>query len=437
MKLTKEQRFYRVYPSVVKAEEKTKIEIFSVFEKMDFKKEEYTIRIVPMEKRDLPRNEEFRIEKNKFDEFKVKPKNNKIEFEYIFHGEQEYRILFPNENNKELYDEAFDYKFSVYSLYEDLYELNPYKGDLHIHSTASDGKGAPYEVASRYREEGFDFICLTDHHKYNPSKELKELYEKTDCGLEVFCGEEVHNCDMGYFHIVNFNGKYSVNTIIEEDYENLKNKIFESAEKLNLPEGIDKREFAFRKWICDEIRKSGGKAIFPHPYWVYRNEYHTETQMTLYTLKEGIYDIFEVLGGTSVSRNNLQVAIYNELCKDGCNIPIVASTDAHDIYEETSGFNHACTIAFAKSFSEIPDRITDGLSVAVESKPNEEIRVYGEFRLIKYAFFLLERFFPVYREYTKDMGALMRLYAEEKVCLEAIKILNKRSEEYRNKFFGR
>jgi hypothetical protein len=437
MKFKPELRFYRVYPSVVKAEEKTEIEIFSIHEKMHFKKESYNIRIVPKEKRDLPRNEEYRVEKNEFDEFSVKPENGRIKFEYTFHNEQEYMIVFPNENNKELYDEQFDFSFSVYSLKEDLYKLIPYKGDLHIHSTGSDGKGKPYEVASRYREKGFDFICLTDHHVYNSSKELKEMYGKTDCGLTVFCGEEVHNCDMGYFHIVNFGGNYSVNEIIEADYEDLKEKIFKSAENLDIPAGLDNKEYAFRKWICDEIRKSGGLAIFPHPYWTYRNEYHTETDMTLYSLKQGIYDIYEILGGCTVSGNNIQVSVYNELRAEGVDVPIVGSTDAHDIYHETSHFNHACTVVFAESEDKISDGIMDKMSVAVETIPGENPRVYGKMRLIKYALFLLDNYFPVYKEYTKDLGAFMRAYGKYGDCTDGISRINKEANEYKRSFFGR
>ena len=37
------------------------------------------------------------------------------------------------------------------------------RGNLHTHSTASDGELAPGEVCRRYREAGYDFICLSDH----------------------------------------------------------------------------------------------------------------------------------------------------------------------------------------------------------------------------------------------------------------------------------
>ena len=38
-----------------------------------------------------------------------------------------------------------------------------WRGNLHTHSTNSDGVLAPEEVCRRYQAEGYDFIALTDH----------------------------------------------------------------------------------------------------------------------------------------------------------------------------------------------------------------------------------------------------------------------------------
>ena len=38
-----------------------------------------------------------------------------------------------------------------------------FRGNLHTHSTLSDGRLEPEEVCRRYRAEGYDFIALTDH----------------------------------------------------------------------------------------------------------------------------------------------------------------------------------------------------------------------------------------------------------------------------------
>lgn len=39
-----------------------------------------------------------------------------------------------------------------------------YRGNLHTHSTVSDGALEPGEVCARYAAEGYDFLCLSDHH---------------------------------------------------------------------------------------------------------------------------------------------------------------------------------------------------------------------------------------------------------------------------------
>ena len=43
-----------------------------------------------------------------------------------------------------------------------------FKGNLHSHSTASDGWLAPERVVQCYREMGYDFICMTDHWLVTP-----------------------------------------------------------------------------------------------------------------------------------------------------------------------------------------------------------------------------------------------------------------------------
>jgi hypothetical protein len=38
-----------------------------------------------------------------------------------------------------------------------------FKGNLHAHTTFSDGRRPIYEVIERYREMGYDFLAITDH----------------------------------------------------------------------------------------------------------------------------------------------------------------------------------------------------------------------------------------------------------------------------------
>jgi hypothetical protein len=46
------------------------------------------------------------------------------------------------------------------------WEKRKLKGNLHTHSTRSDGQYQPEEVIEAYRERGYDFMCLSDHEIY-------------------------------------------------------------------------------------------------------------------------------------------------------------------------------------------------------------------------------------------------------------------------------
>ena len=50
----------------------------------------------------------------------------------------------------------------IYNPYEKGGE-NSYKGQLHCHSTNSDGKNSPQEVVEAYKDAGFSFVVITDH----------------------------------------------------------------------------------------------------------------------------------------------------------------------------------------------------------------------------------------------------------------------------------
>ncbi|MYD95309.1 MAG: hypothetical protein F4Y02_16835, partial [Chloroflexi bacterium] len=39
-----------------------------------------------------------------------------------------------------------------------------YRGNLHAHSTNSDGAKSPADAVAWYRDAGYDFMALSDHH---------------------------------------------------------------------------------------------------------------------------------------------------------------------------------------------------------------------------------------------------------------------------------
>ena len=123
-----------------------------------------------------------------------------------FHGEQEHLIFIEKPDGTPILD------FNVYSLKPDLYRLRPFKGDFHIHTTGSDGQECPEYVAARYREEGFDFIAITDHRQYGPSLTAIDCWKAYRTGLKLYPGEDDQPPE-GPVHIVNLGGSVSNNEI--------------------------------------------------------------------------------------------------------------------------------------------------------------------------------------------------------------------------------
>ena len=62
------------------------------------------------------------------------------------------------------------------------------KWDLHLHSTASDGKCSPEELIDESITKGIKVIALTDHHTVNNINEIKRLGKEK--GISVISGIE-------------------------------------------------------------------------------------------------------------------------------------------------------------------------------------------------------------------------------------------------------
>ena len=65
-----------------------------------------------------------------------------------------------------------------------------YKGNLHTHTVNSDGDSTPHEVASWYREHGYQFLVLSDHNHLTDITGLNALHAAREKFL-LIPGEEV------------------------------------------------------------------------------------------------------------------------------------------------------------------------------------------------------------------------------------------------------
>lgn len=390
-----EKKVLEIYPKVFLAGKTQKIYVrtegISANEKV-------RIKVQPMEIYAVNHTERYRLdEETRYADVVMTAEGDGVySCKYDFFEEQRYDVKIWVGEDRLLWS-------YVYSLLPDLAALKAYKGDTHLHTNCSDGQGSPFEVACSYRAAGFDFIAVTDHHRYAPSLEAKSAVEKWTKTYRVFRGEEVHNRDMGYFHIINFDGDFSVNEIVENRAEYVREEVKKILASVEIPGTVaDKYDCAFRIFVAEQIQKAGGLAIMAHPYWHCYGEYHMPTATTEYLLKKGTFDALELLASDDWDGNgdNLQLALWNDIRAEGYKIPVVGASDSHSCTASWSLFNKQFSLVFANGFEEIKSSIKAERSVAVLSFNDENFLVFGSFRYVKYARFLLREYFPAYKTLT-------------------------------------
>jgi hypothetical protein len=327
-----------------------------------------------------------------------------------FHGEQEHVIVLHRDGS----DEAAA-RTRVYSVGSDLLARRPYKGDLHIHSCRSDGKEPPREVPAWCRRIGLDFMAVTDHGLYEPSREAQEAFVGVPVDLRIFRGEEAHPTG-NPAHIVNFGGASSVCELYgnEEEYREDVSRI---AERLPaLPPTVDAFQYASCLWCFGRIRAAGGLSVFCHPYWFYENHYTPSGALTSHLLAERPFDAFELIGGfyrSEADSNTLQVARYHEERQARGPMPIVGSSDAHGCNTgHLFGWYYTVVFAPSSGLTDLTDSIRGLYSVAVEALPGGVPRAYGPFRLVKFALFLMHEVFPAHDALCAEEGELMQAHLD-------------------------
>ena len=389
-----------------------------------------------------------------------------LTFTHAFPSEQEYFIdvFFTGPNGAQGRE-----RFCVYCVSEDLWGLYPFIGDLHMHTTRSDGRQCPAVVCANYRRHGYDFMVISDHGRYYPSLEAMRAYKDVPVDLSIVCGEEVHMPPVkGRYitpHIVNFGGTYSVNSLVhregvepireetenrslfgvcppimsQEQYEDM---ITSLANETDVPDDIDPVVAAGVKWVFDEIRRAGGLAIYPHPTWIC-DTFHVPDTLHKYIVENRLFDAFEVLGGENYfEQNGFQTVQYYEDRARGFRYPVVGSTDSHSSYPTNRNAYICSTIVFAqdKERESLINAVKAFRSVAVDTI-STEFRLVGEMRLVRYSCFLLKNYFPIHDEYCYEEGRLMKQYVtgteEEKAgAARLLTALSGRTDQLLKKYFA-
>lgn len=385
-----------------------------------------------------------------------------LRFTHSFAAEQEHYL-------RVRVDDAWVCQLSVYAVAQDLVGMIPLYGDQHVHTTYSDGHEQPAFVAAEFRMHGFDYAAITDHSTMAGALEAIETFKGAPMEMHLMMGEEVHLPDCG-LHVVHIGGRWSVNARVQSQMERMQRErpgmrarfpqaweegagggfpgtmaddvfrrmIWDEAEKLDIPEGLPRFTYAGFRWICNEIRNAGGLAIFPHPYWL-ADLFHADERLTAFILRSGDFDAFEVLGGESyLEQNGFQTAHYYEMRAQGYDFPIVGSSDSHANYNNPNA-HVASTITFARANDtpSILEAIRAKRTVAVDWI-SAEPRLVGSYRLVKYAQFLLENYFPIHASACYEEGRAMKAYAcgEREEGLRMLRATNGRIGRLWQKYFA-
>ena len=224
-------------------------------------------------------------------------------------------------------------------------EGNWYKGNLHTHTTNSDGALSPSEAVCEYEKEGYHFLAITDHWR------LTEL--KGTSNMLLIRGEEVDCPAKGVsFHLIALDIKEEIPHPTKDDPK------------------LDPQELIRR------IKSQGGQVILAHPYW---SALSTMDMLSI----EGYIGVevfntgclFEVDKGYSMTH-------WDDLLIRGRNVFGFAVDDAHWHHREHQPKDacQAWIMVKAKSLSteEIMDSIRKGLFYASWGPKIKDLSIEGD-----------------------------------------------------------
>ena len=173
-----------------------------------------------------------------------------------------------------------------------------YKGNLHTHTTRSDGHKSPEEAIALYRAAGYDFIALTDHYVFNPAS-------VTEDGMLVISGIEYDtgsDSKEGIYHVVGL-GMQTPPALFNTDKRP--------------PEEITQR-----------IKEQGGFAMLAHPAW----SLNKPAEIERISDAVGGFDALEIynsVSGLPYSTRPHSGEIVEQLAQDGYFFPLTAVDDTH------------------------------------------------------------------------------------------------------------
>ncbi|MBN8218658.1 MAG: hypothetical protein J0L75_18605 [Spirochaetes bacterium] len=169
------------------------------------------------------------------------------------------------------------------------------KGNLHCHSTQSDGNMAPPAVAEFYAKKGYDFLSITDHRTVTPLA----AYARED--LALLTGVEA-----------DFGGRFHMGILAPPGSQPIQDP--------------DEKDPARQQEVIDRNVAAGNLVVLHHPDWEVAEHYPMERLLALsgYQGIEVYNGIIEVMEGSPLS-----TAKWDRLLAKGRRVLGFANQDLH------------------------------------------------------------------------------------------------------------
>ena len=286
---------------------------------------------------------------------------------------------------------------------------------LIIHSCFSGcnrDRATPEEFVATAANAGLDFMSVSDHKQMAPSRRAMAFTERCACNIKAYTGEEVHLLDLHNHHLLNFGGNSDLCDFMRECPETFAQELKPYFDAIPSDMDMYVRELlATSGYLLDKIRADGGLSVLCHPFWKPAHRFYLPTDVLDYMFSQGKFDALELIGCAGPNTdfqetNQLTVAYWHSKSLElGRVIPVVANTDSHSCTQ----IGPSCSIVFAKDNTRdnIIAAIRANRSVACDQYPLEFPKYYGDFRLVKYAYFLRRAYYPTHDEISQREGRLM------------------------------
>lgn len=187
-----------------------------------------------------------------------------------------------------------------------------FKGNLHSHTTLSDGTYPPDALAAVYKDNGYDFLALTDHRLF--AKAWEEPCEDMLLipGIEVDINVDTGDC---CYHLLGLPNHGKVSQDLPDRWEQ------------PVWEGIDTVQS-----VIDSLRNQELSVVLCHPLW-------SKTTIEQVTPLEGFFAMEVYNHGCVIGEDNgVTPAYWDAFLAEGRGVWAVAVDDGHHEYDTCGGW---------------------------------------------------------------------------------------------------